>query len=121
MKNKNESALEALCKVSNIETAKKVFGKQYDKILDNLNYIFENGCKDLLSNYYELNKLEIRSIPEKRVKLIFTKGLKKVGYTDFDIDFNDSEQVKIGIYGYNIATIYKMLYKNNKSHRSRKY
>ena len=119
MKTKNNSVLEELCRISDEETIKKVFGQQYDVILDNLAYIFKEGYKDTLDTYYRLNGSEMNQISKDRMKIILSKGLKKIGYSNFDIDFDDTEQIKVGIYGYNIATIYKMLSKKNNKKRGK--
>ena len=113
-------ALEELCNVSTEETAKKVFGRQYSKILNELSYILENGYKSMLDYSYTLNNEEMKDVTQDYIRVIFKKGLRKVEYSDFNIDFNDKKQVETGIYGYTIAHVYKILFKQNNGTKSKK-
>jgi len=113
-------ALEELCNVSTEETAKKVFGRQYSKILNELSYILENGYKSVLDYSYTLNNEEMKDVTQDYIRVIFQKGLRKVEYGDFNIDFNDKKQVETGIYGYTIAHAYKILFKQNNGTKSKK-
>ncbi len=117
---KYKNALEELCNVSSEEISKKVFGRQYSKILNELSYIIENGYKSVLDYSYRLNNEEMKDVTKEYIRNIFQKGLKKVEYNDFNIDFNDSRQVKTGIYGYTIAHVYKILFKQNNGKKSKK-
>lgn len=117
---KYRHALEELCNISTEEISKKVFGIQYSKILDELSYIIENGYKGVLDYSYILNTEEMKDVTKDYMRSIFEKGLKKVEYSNFNIDFNDKRQVKTGIYGYTIAHVYKILFKQNNGKKSRK-
>ncbi|MCL4396977.1 hypothetical protein M1494_01355 [Candidatus Parvarchaeota archaeon] len=113
-------ALEELCSVSTEEMSKKVFGRQYSKILEELSYILENGHKSVLDYSYILNTEELKGVTKEYMHSIFEKGLKKVEYSRFSIDFNDKRQVKTGIYGYTVAHVYKILFKQDNGTKPKK-
>ena len=119
MKSKYKYALEELCKVSSEETSKKVFDKQYPKILGELSSILENGYKNVLDYSYVLNTAEMKDVTKDYMQSIFRRGLKKVEYCNFNIDFNDEKQIKTGIYGYTVAHVYKLLFKENYGTKSK--
>jgi hypothetical protein len=110
---KYKHALEELCNVSNEEVSKRVFGKQYSKILGELSYILENNYKSVLDYSYVLNIEEMKYITKDYMRSIFEIGLKKVEYGDFNIDFNDKREIETAIYGYTIAHVYKILLMQN--------
>ncbi|MEM0142570.1 MAG: hypothetical protein QXL94_01250 [Candidatus Parvarchaeum sp.] len=114
-KSKYSSALEELCNFSTEETSKKVFGDQYYSILDEISYILKKGYKEVLDYSYLLNTAEMKDVTTDYMKSLFQKGLKKVGYFDFDVDFNDEKQVKTGIYGYTVAHVYKIIKDGSKN------
>ncbi len=68
----------------------------------------------MLSYSYKLNCLEMSDIPMDTLSYIFHKGLGKIDYSKFNIDFNDKSQVNLGIYGYTVGHVYKLIKDENK-------
>ena len=108
------SALEEMCKISSEELAKKVFHTQYDRVINEISYILKNGKAEMLSYAYKLNCLEMSDILMDNLSHMFHKGLGKIDYSKFDIDFNDKSQVNLGIYGYTVGHVYKLIKDENK-------
>lgn len=108
---KHKSALEELCSIAGTATSKKVFGREYNRMLKELSFLLENEYKNILDYSYRLNTLEMSGVSKETLSLIFCRGLKKVEYSYFDIDFENEKEVKAGIYGYTIAHVYRLTYK----------
>ena len=111
------SALEELCKVSDENTAKRVFGTQYNRMINELAYILKNEKKEMLEYAYRLNTAELINLKPITLYPRFDKSLGKIEYANFDIDFNNEASIKLGIYGYTIAHVYRMI----KNEKERKY
>ncbi|MGC8533399.1 MAG: hypothetical protein ACP5MV_02080 [Candidatus Parvarchaeum sp.] len=115
-----KNALDELCNISTEELSKKVFGRQYSKILNELSDILNNGYKGVLDYSYRLNTEELKDVTLDYMRSIFEKGLRKVEYSNFNIDFKDKKQVETAIYGYTIAHVYKILFKQNNGTKPKK-
>ncbi len=103
------SVLERLCKIKNEKPVEKVFGRQYNRIIKELSYIIDNGYTEVLDYSYRLNSAEMKGVTSEYLQLLFHKGLGKMEYSNFDIDFTSNKEVKIGICGYTIAYVYRIV------------